>query len=119
MTQPMTLTIFGVPTARGIDLIQRATALGQRLGYTVSVADPVNQWALVCAAFSSDIVLFDGTIEDEQQHIYHAGALIPADLPRRGEAALGARRHGRHLEKRSRSVPGEEDLAIPFNGYIK
>jgi len=76
--QPMTLTIFGVPTARGIDLIQRATALGQRLGYTVSVVDPVNQWALVCAAFSSDVVLFDGTIEDEQQHIYHAGALIPA-----------------------------------------
>jgi hypothetical protein len=80
MDRRMDLTIFGVPSSGGIDLVHRATALGQRLGYSVTVADRVDQWSLVRAAFSSDVVLFDGTIEDEQTHIYHAGALVPAGV---------------------------------------
>jgi hypothetical protein len=78
MTQRMSLTILGAPTEEGADLIRRATVLAEGLGYSVAPAETLDQWGLVRAAFSSDVVLFDGTIEDEQEHIYHAGALLPS-----------------------------------------
>lgn len=78
MTERMSLTIFGAPTEDGADLVRRAAALAEGLGYSVALAEAVNQWELVRAAFRSDVVLFDGTVEDEQRHIYHAGALLPS-----------------------------------------
>ncbi|HEV2864317.1 MAG TPA: hypothetical protein VGX48_25185 [Pyrinomonadaceae bacterium] len=74
----MSLTIFGPETSDGVDLVRRVTALAEGLGYTVEPPQAATQSEMFEAVIGRDVVIFDGTVEDEQRHIYHAAAMIPS-----------------------------------------
>ena len=65
-------------TTHGRNLATKVIAMARRLGFDADVTYSGTQFQLLDACFTKDVVVFDGSIEDEEHHIYHQAVMIPA-----------------------------------------
>ena len=66
------LIVFPTKTAHGTELAKRICDLALQCGYHAHIIDDPSQEKLNNACFTNQVIVFDATIEKNEQHIYHA-----------------------------------------------
>lgn len=76
--QRLSLLMFALDTKDGRNLAEGVTSVAERAGFDTEVTYGGLQFQLTEACFTKDVVVFDGSIEDEQHHLYHKASVTPA-----------------------------------------
>jgi hypothetical protein len=80
MSTPL-LTIFPTSTKQGQALAESVAQLGAREGYAVTVAEGASQPDVLKACLGSGVVVFDATIEPNDQHNYDIALYMLKQIP--------------------------------------
>ena len=76
-----TLTVFPTSTKQGQALAEAVAQLGAREGYSVTVAEGASQGDVLKACLGSGVVVFDATIESNDQHNYAIALYMLRQIP--------------------------------------